>query len=338
MAALTGVAKMSYKHLTEEERYQIDDLRREGFKQNFIAKILKRSPSTISRELSRNEGARGWRPRQAQSKAAERLTSRGSNNARKVSEVAWDYAEKHLTEDQWSPQQIAGRAKLEGLPTISHETIYQHILKDKRSGGNLYTHLRCKKKRKKRYGSARSTRGIIPNRVDIDKRPAIVESRRRIGDWEGDTIIGSHTRGSVIASMVERKSRYTVLTKSKDKTTTAVIKSINQRMLPIADLVHTITLDNGKEFSMHEVLATVLDADIYFAKPYHSWERGLNENTNGLVRQYFPKKSSFDNITEYDLQRVVKKLNHRPRKCLGYQTPLEILSKSCEKMGIALRV
>lgn len=328
---------MDYKHLTEEERYQIDDLRREGFKKNKIAKILGRSPSTLSRELRRNQGERGWRPRQAHLKATERLSNRGTNNVKKISEAAWNYAEKHLTEDQWSPQQIAGRAKLEGLPTISHETIYQRILEDKQSSGNLYTHLRCKKKRKKRYGSARSTRGAIPNRVDIDKRPVIVESRKRIGDWEGDTIIGSHTKGAVIASMVERKSRYTVLAKSKNKTTTAVIKSINGQMSPIADLVHTITLDNGKEFSMHETMAVVLDANVYFAKPYHSWERGLNENTNGLVRQYFPKKSSFDNITTHDLQRVVKKLNHRPRKCLGYKTPFEIFSKSCEKLGIALR-
>ena len=329
---------MDYKHLTEEERYQIDDLKREGLSQNKIAKRIGRSPSTLSRELNRNKGERGWKPRQAQLKAVDRLIARGSSNARKVSEAAWNYAEKHLTKDQWSPQQIVGRAKLEGLPTISHETIYQRILEDKHSGGHLYTHLRCKKKRKKRYGSARSMRGTIPNRVDIDKRPVIVESRKRIGDWEGDTIIGSHTRGAVIASMVERKSRYTVLAKSKNKTTAAVIKSINHRMLPIADLVHTITLDNGKEFSLHEILASVLDADVYFAKPYHSWERGLNENTNGLVRQYFPKKNSFDNITEHDLQRVVKKLNHRPRKCLGYKTPFEVFRKSCEKMGVALRV
>lgn len=329
---------MDYKHLTEEERYQIDDLRREGFKKNKIAKILGRSPSTLSRELNRNQGERGWRPRQAQLKATERLSIRGRSNARKISESAWSYAEKHLTEDQWSPQQIAGRIKLEELPAISHETIYQRVLKDKHSGGNLYSHLRCKKKRKKRYGSARSTRGSIPNRVDIDKRPAIVENRKRIGDWEGDTIIGSHTRGSVIASMVERKSRYTVLAKSKNKTTTAVINSINQHMLPIADLVHTITLDNGKEFSMHEIMAAVLNANVYFAKPYHSWERGLNENTNGLVRQYFPKKNSFDNISEHDLQLVAKKLNHRPRKCLGYKTPFEIFSKSCEKQGVALRI
>jgi transposase, IS30 family len=328
---------MEYNHLTEEERYQIDDLKREGLSQNKIAKRIGRSPATLSRELNRNRGERGWRPRQAQLKAVERLITRGSSNAKKVSDNAWQYAKKHLTEDQWSPQQIAGRASLEKLEIISHETIYQRILEDKNAGGNLYTHLRCKKKRKKRYGSARSTRGTIPNRVDIDQRPAIVESRKRTGDWEGDTIIGSHTGGAVIASMVERKSRFSVLAKAKNKTTTAVIKSINQRMLPIADLVHTVTLDNGREFSLHELMAALLNTDVYFAKPYHSWERGLNENTNGLVRQYFPKKIPFDNITDHELQRVARKLNDRPRKCLGYKTPFEIFSKSCQKRGVALR-
>jgi transposase, IS30 family len=329
---------MGYKHLTEEERYQIEDLRGEGFNQEAIAKKLSRSPSTLSRELKRNCGEKGWRPRQAQLKTIERLVRRGENNARKISEASWEYAKKQLVEEQWSPQQISGRAKLEGLPTISHESIYQRILKDKQEGGNLYTQLRCKKKRKKRYGSARTRRGAIPNRVDIDERPAVVDSRKRTGDWEGDTIIGSHDGGAVIASMVERKSRFTVLAKSKNKTTKEVTESINQHMRPIADLVHTITLDNGKEFSFHEIIAAMLDAKIYFAKPYHSWERGLNENTNGLVRQYFPKKIPFDNITDHELQRVVKKLNNRPRKCLGYKTPFEVFSKSCEQKGIALRI
>lgn len=150
-------------------------------------------------------------------------------------------------------------------------------------------------------------RGAIPNRVDIDKRPAIVEERKRTGDWEGDTIIGSHDGGAVIASMVERKSRYTVLAKAKNKTTIAVIESINQQMLPIAALVETVTFDNGKEFSQHETLSKALRAKVYFAKPYHSWERGLNENTNGLVRQYFPKKIPFDKISDHDLQQVAKK-------------------------------
>ena len=329
---------MDYKHLTEEERYQIDDMRREGFNQMEIAKALKRSPSTLSRELHRNEGDRGWRPRQAQLKATERLGVRGSSNVKRASNAAWDYAKLHLQNDQWSPEQIAGRLALEGLETISHETIYQRILEDKNTGGELYTHLRCKKKRKKRYGSARSMRGAIPNRVDIDQRPAIVDSRQRIGDWEGDTIIGAHDGGAVIASMVERKSRYTCLAKAKNKTTTVVINSINQHMLPIADLVLTVTLDNGKEFSQHATLSNVLNADIFFAKPYHSWERGLNENTNGLVRQYFPKKIPFAKITDHDLRRVERKINNRPRKCLGYKTPFEVFSKSCGKRGVALRI
>ena len=329
---------MEYKHLTEEERYQIDDLRREGFNQAEIARKMGRSPSTLSRELRRNVGERGWRPKQADLKAIDRLSERGSSNAKKVDEAAWKFAVDHLTKDQWSPEQIAGRLALEGLETISHETIYQRILNDKGEGGTLYTHLRCKKKRKKRYGSARSARGAIPNRVDIDQRPAIVDSRKRTGDWEGDTIIGSHDGGAVIASMVERKSRYTVLAKAKNKTTKAVIEGINQRMLPIADLVYTITLDNGKEFSSHEKMADTLGANVYFAKPYHSWERGLNENTNGLVRQYFPKKVPFDSMTDNDLQRVARKLNNRPRKCLGYKTPFEVFSRSCERVGVALGV
>lgn len=329
---------MDYKHLTEDERYQIDDMRREGFNQGAIALALKRSPSTLSRELRRNVGDRGWRPRQAQVKATERLGVRGSANVKRASHTAWIYAKKHLQDDQWSPEQITGRLTLEGLATISHETIYQRILDDKNENGSLYTHLRCKKKRKKRYGSARSTRGAIPNRVDIDQRPAIVDSRKRTGDWEGDTIIGAHDGGAVIASMVERKSRFTCLSKAKNKTTAAVIASINKRMLPIAELVITVTLDNGKEFSQHKIMSDTLDANVYFAKPYHSWERGLNENTNGLVRQYFPKRIPFDSITEYDLQRVAKKINNRPRKCLGYKTPFEVFSRSCEKRSVALRV
>jgi len=263
---------------------------------------------------------------------------RGQTNVKKVSAIAWVYAKQKLVKDQWSPEQIAGRIALEGAGSISHETIYQRILEDKKNGGFLYTHLRCKKKKKKRYGSGKSRRGAIPNRVDIDQRPSVVDDKRRFGDWEGDTIIGSHEGGAVIASMVERKSRFTRLAKAKNKTTAAVVGSINQQMQPLIDFVHTITLDNGKEFSQHEMLSKVLDANVYFAKPYHSWERGLNENTNGLVRQYFPKKVPFDKITASDLQTVERKLNNRPRKCLGYKTAFEVLSKACETRGVALRV
>jgi IS30 family transposase len=329
---------MKYKHLTEDERYQIDELLREGYSQLAIANRLNRSSSTVSRELKRNKGERGWRPRQAHYKATEKLAIRGVSNVKRASASAWEYAQKHLEEDQWSPQQIACRLTQEGLESISHETLYMRILTDKKSGGQLYQHLRCKKQRKKRYGSARPQRGLIPNRVDIDQRPAIVESRERLGDWEGDTIIGSHDGGAVIASMVERKSRFTCLIKIKNKTTAAVIQGINQHMLPLVDFVHTVTLDNGKEFSQHKLLTDLLGADVFFAKPYHSWERGLNENTNGLVRQYFPKKIPFDKMTDEELQDVADKLNNRPRKCLGYKTPNEVFNELRKNQDVALRI
>ena len=329
---------MSYKHLTEDERYQIEELLGEGFSQLAVAKCLNRSPSTLSRELQRNRGERGWRPRQAQSKAMERLVARGVGNVKRASDSGWEYAQEHLKEEQWSPQQIASRLKQEGLESISHETLYQRILADKEAGGELYLHLRCKKQRKKRYGSAKSRRGAIPDRVDIDQRPAIVETRERLGDWEGDTIVSSNNGGAVIASMVERKSRFTRLVKVSNKTTVAVIQAINQHMLPFVDVVHTVTLDNGKEFSHHKILSDTLGAEVYFAKPYHSWERGLNENTNGLVRQYFPKKMAFDKMTHEQLQQVEDKLNNRPRKCLGYKTPNEVFNELRKNMNVALRI
>ncbi len=329
---------MNYTHLTEDERYQIDDLLREGFSQRALARELNRSPSTLCRELSRNKSKRGYKPKHAQIKAKERLIARGLANVKRADAPAWEYAKEHLQKDQWSPEQICGRLKQESKASISHETIYQRIAQDKKSGGYLYTHLRCKKKRKKRYGSKRSARGVIPNRVDISARPAIVESRERIGDWEGDTIIGSHKGGAVIASMVERKSRFTCLAKAENKTTEAVTGSIADKMLSLSEFIHTITLDNGTEFYRHKNMSDQLGAEIYFAQPYHSWERGLNENTNGLVRQYYPKRIPFDNVSADELQRIADKLNSRPRKCLGYETPLEVLTRSCQEQGVALRI
>lgn len=329
---------MSYTHLTEEERYHIYELYHEGFLQSEIADSLGRSPSTISREFARNRGERGWRPKQAQSKADSRLSQRGSSNVKKVSAAAWAYAKSKLETEQWSPEQISGRLKHDKLDSISHETIYAKILEDKQSQGTLYTHLRCKKRRKKRYGSKKSARGYIPNRVGIEERPAIVETRERVGDWEGDTIIGRQTQGAVIASVVERKSRFTCLVKAANKTTHEVIECIRAGLHSIADCVTTITFDNGKEFSQHSKLSEALGASIYFARPYHSWERGLNENTNGLVRQYFPKKTSFDSITDNELEEIAWKLNTRPRKCLGYRTPLEVFSEWLTDKGVALRI
>ncbi|MBU4289292.1 MAG: IS30 family transposase [Proteobacteria bacterium] len=211
------------------------------------------------------------------------------------------------------------------LMRVSHETIYLWIYSDAINGGNLHTHLRRfhKKRRKQRhYGSCR---GLIPGRVSISERPEAVETRERFGDWEGDTVEGAKGSGG-IASHVERKSRYLIATKLSDKTantmTNASIKAFQRIPKKIRK---TLTLDNGKEFSQFKQLEKKTGLCVYFADPYSSWQRGSNENTNGLIRQYFPKGTNFRDITSKDLAFVVKKLNHRPRKCLNYQTPHEII-------------
>ncbi len=206
--------------------------------------------------------------------------------------------------------------------SISHEWIYQYVLKDKLAGGSLYLHLRCKKKRKKRYGS-NERRGILKNRIGIDQRPAIVDTRSRVGDWEADTIIGKAHKQAIV-SITERKSGlaliYKVDKRKKENTEDAVKRLLHS----ISDKVHTITSDNGKEFGNHEKIAKGLKCNFYFAHPYSSWERGTNENTNGLIRQYFPKNRDFRTITDKELIHAMKRLNNRPRKRLGYKTPNQV--------------
>ena len=189
-------------------------------------------------------------------------------------------------------------------------------------GGNLYRHLRCQKQRRKRYGSY-SRRGQLKNRVSIDQRPAIVESRSRLGDWELDTIIGKGHKQAIV-SLTECKSRLTLILRVDRKTTDNVTSAIPRLLKPIAHRVHTLASDNGKEFAGHEAIAAKLDAQSFFAHPYSSWELGLNENTNGLIRQYFPKHRDFTTITQKEINQVMDKLNNRPRKCLGIKTPNQV--------------
>ena len=222
-------------------------------------------------------------------------------------------------------EQIAGWLKREKQPAVSHERIYLYVYADKRRGGLLHRHLRSQKKQRKRYGGY-IRRGQIPNRTSIDERPKIVGRKGRFGDWEADTIIGARHKGGIL-SLVERKSKLTRLHKLATKAASEM-KDVSVALLaPLAARVHTITVDNGKEFCEHEQIAAALKARIYFAHPYASWERGLNENTNGLVRQYFPKKYEFAKITDQDLQQVEELLNNRPRKTLGYRTPNEVFFK-----------
>ena len=315
------ITQMNYTHITREERYQIYALKKAGHKQNEIAEVLERSESTISRELSRNCGRRGYRPKQAHSKSVERQSS----NARTIDDATWQFAQDRLLE-QWSPEQISGHA------AISPETVYQRVYADKRAGGLLWKNLRSQKLRKKRYGKA-ERRGTIPNRLSIDDRPAIVETRSRIGDWEADTVIGRNHRQAIV-SIVERKTGFTLIRKVERKTAQAVSQAMIGLLKPYRKKVHTITSDNGKEFAGHEDIAKKLNADFYFAHPYSSWERGTNENTNGLIRQYFPKNRDFTTITQQEIDTAMERLNNRPRKRLGYKTPSQVFFKS----GVALHI
>lgn len=306
---------MNYTHLSQTERYQIYVLKKAGHTQKKIAELLQRSESTISRELFRNRGQRGYRAQQAQHKAL----SRRAINARTIPPAIWRYAQVKLMQE-WSPEQISSHA------CISHETIYQRIYADKHDGGVLWRQLRCQKQRKKRYGKT-ERRGIIPHRRGIETRPAIVETRARIGDWEADTIIGKrHQQG--IVSLVERRSGFTLIEKVTRKTSHQVGQAMIRLLKPHQSSVHTITSDNGREFAGHQHIAKRLDTDFYFARPYASWQRGTNENTNGLIRQYFPKHRDFTSITQQEINHVMKRLNHRPRKRLGYQTPHQVFFKS----------
>jgi len=309
---------MSYTQLTQEERYQIHALMKAGHSQTEIAELIGRHKSTISRELRRNKGLRGYRPVQAQRLA---LSRREAKAARRISPKAWSWVKRLLHED-WSPEQISLWLASEMHISISHEWIYQFVLQDKRQGGHLYRHLRCQKQRRKRYGSY-SRRGCIANQISIDDRPEVVDQRLRIGDWEADTIIGKGHSGAIV-SLTERKSRLTLIAKVVRKSAAEVKQAIVRLLKPVTDDVHTLTSDNGREFAYHEQIASELNLDFYFAHPYSSWERGANENANGLIRQYFPKCRDFSDITNKEIKAVMDKLNNRPRKCLGMKTPNQV--------------
>jgi len=291
-----------------------------GLNQKQIAQELKRDPATISRELRRNRGQRGYRPAQAQRLSDNRRAT--AAKATKINDQVWGWIEQLIRQDL-SPQQAVDYLKKHKKLSLHHETIYQRIYAEKAAGGDLYQHLRIvPKPYRKRYGSY-DRRGKIKNRVDIDERPAIVEQRGRIGDWEGDTIMGKN-RQSALLTMVERKTLYTVIIRLTGKHADLLAQAAISGMSAFKDRVKTITFDNGLEFSDHEKIASALEADIYFAHPYASWERGINENTNGLIRQYFPKGTDFNAVSDEEIQQVMDRLNNRPRKTRGCRSPNEL--------------
>lgn len=306
-----------YQQLTLRQRYQIWTCMRLGMIQKEIAKEVGVHRSSISREIKRNASERGYRPQAADRKAYER---RKEKSKRRIREEVWTEVDEKLRED-WSPEQISGRRRVSGQYPVSHEWIYQHIYEDKMAGGELHTYLRCRKKRRKRYGSYRKRAAFSGHPKSIDERPQVVAERTRIGDMEIDTIIGKG-RHQAIITIVDRRSKLLRMKKVRKKTAPLVAQAICDELKDLT--VHTLTSDNGTEFAHYSSIVSSLSVEYYFCHPYSSWERGTNENTNGLIRQFFPKKTRFDRITGIQVQEVEDKLNNRPRKSLAYRTPNEV--------------
>lgn len=320
---------MKYKQITYEQRVEINVLLKTDCNLSRIAEFINVNKSTLSREIKRNTGLKGYRPKQANQYALDRR-KHAEKHVRFTKEVE-DVVRK-LLKDKWSPEQISGRLKVENKATVSHETIYQFIFNDQKCGGDLYTHLRLVHKKRRKRIKTNDRRGQIPNRISIDERPAVVDTKERVGDWEIDTIIGKNHKGALVTA-VERKLKFTCISHVPNKEAGVVARALIDMLKPYKKFVHTITSDNGKEFAKHQEIASDLEAQFYFAHPFSSWERGLNENTNGLIRQYFPKKSSLCFVEKERIIDVQNKLNNRPRKSLDFLTPAELFPNSFVALG-----
>ena len=307
-----------YRRLCQTERDTIYRLRKLVKSQAEIAETIGFRPSTVSREIARNMGGRGYRPKQAGQRAAARKMRQ--RRERKIVGALADEVEGRLHRHH-SPVQITGFLNKLGYDAPSHETIYQHIVRDKKAGGDLYTKLRINSKRRYRR-RVRAQRGNIVGRVGIEERPPSVETRRYFGDYEVDLVEGAKGTGFIL-SLVERKSRFTLFRKLADKTKVSVSAAIVDALRAMK--VRTLTYDNGLEFAGHLEVSRLLMARSYFCAPYHAWEKGLVENHNGLLRQYYPKGSSFEHITAAGLQDVEDAINERPRKTLEFSCPLDYL-------------
>lgn len=316
------------KHLTREQRYIISKLE-QNHTNKYIAEIIGVDKSTISREIKRNSDQRSGKYNfdLADRKAKKR------QELKKRKEVFLPcqkgIIKYYLAELQYSPEQIAGLYRRYKIPFISHETIYKWIWEEKKRGSKekLHLHLRRKGRRRLKRGNKQDNRGIIKNRVDISERPIKVERRERFGDLEIDTVIGKNHKGALL-TINDRKTGIVKIIKLEGKEANPLAYKTIKALLPYKDLIHTITADNGKEFAFHEKIASNLNILFYFARPYHSWERGSNENLNGLIRQYFKKGMDFSELTDEQIQEVEDKLNNRPRKRFGYLSPLEQLNKA----------
>lgn len=332
---------MSYTHLTEEERYVISHLSGGEFTLREIARRINRHHSTVARELKRNgpkyDCTVYWYDWTHPIALARRRQARHYRRQRNWRLVRYVEAKLNL---QWSPEEIAQRIRYDypdnARMRVSHETIYRWIYWDASAGGRLYLNLRRHRKRRrrqKRYGAGRR---FLAGRKHIAERPQVVEGRQRFGDWEGDTVEGKKSSG-YLATLVERKSRYLLATRLANKKAATLTEQGVKAFKAIPPCMrHTLTVDNGSEFAGFKEFEEGTGLGIYFADPYAAWQRGGNENTNGLLRQYFPKGSDFKKITEKDVANAVEKLNNRPRKCLNYQTPHEVFWKAARGGALAI--
>jgi IS30 family transposase len=315
---------MKHKQITFEQRYAIEHMLKEKHSKKSIISTLGLVESTFYRELKRNSKKRVYDAKHANMLAEERRKT-GHYKC-----VFTDGMEKIIKEKmvnfQWSPEQIVGWCKNEAIKMVSHERIYQYVLKDKQSGGFLFRHLRTGQKiYKKRYGS-KDRRGVIPNKISIDDRPEIVQNKERAGDFEIDLIIGANHKGALL-TIVDRKTSFVLIEPLKSKGAEEVTKALYNALIPYKQWTKTITSDNGKEFALHEQIAAKLELAYYFAHPYSSWERGLNEYTNKLIQQYFPQKMELDNVSVKANFIVMNKLNSYPSKIYGFITANYLFSK-----------
>jgi IS30 family transposase len=318
-------------HLTLEQRYEIELWQKAGKGVTDIAVAIGRDKSVVCRELNRNSDLRSGIYR---AKLAERKTLARHSDKNKAQKLDADVEANILyyLDMDFSPEQMVGKAKIEGKRMVSIESIYRYVWQDKRKGGILYKKLRTRGKKYRKRGHSKDHRGLISGRVDIDRRPAIVDAKERLGDLEIDLVIGKNHKGALL-TINDRSTGVLFMDKIENKEASTIEAKTTELLRDWKPLLKTITSDNGKEFANHMEIAENLQIDFYFAKPYHSWERGANENLNGLIRQYFPKKSDFELITEKQIKKVIDILNNRPRKRFGYKTPNEVFAKKLNNLA-----
>lgn len=319
--------KEKNKQLTLEIRYQIGGLIKAGFTQSAVAIEIGVHKSTITYEMKRCNGPGNYDPEKAQKDAD--FKKKNSHKHLKITDEMKKIIIEMLEKNESSPEEISGTCKNNGIDMVSYPIIYNFIRVDAENGGKLYKHLRHGHKKIKKHG-LQENRGQIKDRTSIESRPEIVDQKSRIGDLEGDTIIGKNHKG-VMVTINDRKSKCVFIGKAPSKNAKIVADTIIKLLKPFAPKLHTLTLDNGKEFADHKRIAQALGIEIYFAHPYSSWERGLNENSNGLIRQYWQKGTSFENISEQEIQDVIYRLNTRPRKNLGFDCPAAVFDRELNR-------